>query len=95
MHALRDGLADLTGVPVEVVGAFSKAGSVPCAVIRIDEDATGVTAYQVLENLQEGEPRIFLNEERAWQGIIGANPMCLRDEDIPQIVSRFREIISG
>ncbi|MDQ2652843.1 MAG: aminotransferase class V-fold PLP-dependent enzyme [Chloroflexota bacterium] len=95
MHTLRDGLAGIPGVTVEVVGAFSKAGAVPCAVIRIDEDATGITAYRMLEELQEGEPRIFLNEERAWQGIIGANPMCLGDDDMPKIVSRFREIISG
>lgn len=93
MHALRDGLVNLPGVTVDIVGAFSKAGAVPCAVIRIDETETGISAYQVLEELQEGEPRIFLNEERAWQGIIGANPMCLRDEDIPQIVARFRQIM--
>lgn len=93
MHALQSGLADLPGVTVDIVGAFSKAGAVPCAVIRIDEAGTGISAYQVLEALQEGEPRIFLNEERAWQGIIGANPMCLRDEDIPQIVARFRQIM--
>lgn len=95
MNALRDGLSGISGVTVEVVGAFSKAGAVPCAVIRIDEDATGISAYRVLEALQEGEPRIFLNEERAWQGIIGANPMCLRDADIPQIASRFQKVIQG
>lgn len=93
MHALRDGLEGVPGVSVDIVGAFSKAGAVPCAVIRIDEGTTGITAYQVLEELQEGEPRIFLNEERAWQGVIGANPMCLRDEDMPRIVARFREIM--
>jgi hypothetical protein len=88
-------LAGISGVTADVVGAFSKVGAVPCAVIRIDEDAAGITAYKVLEELQEGEPRIFLNEERAWQGIIGANPMCLRDDDMPKIVSRFREIFSA
>lgn len=95
MNSLRDGLAELPGITVDVVGAFSKAGAVPCAVITIDEETAGKSAYGVLEELQEGDPRIFLNEERAWQGIIGANPMCLRDEDIPQIVGRFQQIISG
>jgi D-glucosaminate-6-phosphate ammonia-lyase len=93
MNALRDGLAGLPGVMVDVVGSFSKAGAVPCAVIRVDEEIARITAYGVLEELQDGEPSIFLNEERAWQGIIGANPMCLRDSDIPKIVARFREII--
>jgi D-glucosaminate-6-phosphate ammonia-lyase len=93
MNTLRDGLVGLPGVSVEIVGSFSKAGAVPCAVIRIDEPVAGIAAYRVLEELQEGDPRIFLNEERAWQGIIGANPMCLRDADIPQVIARFREII--
>lgn len=93
MEALQDGLSRVPGVCVEIVGAFSKAGAVPCAVIRLDEAALSITAYQVLEGLQEGEPRIFLNEERAWNGSIGVNPMCLRDGEVPIVVQRIRDIV--
>jgi hypothetical protein len=47
----------------------------------------------VLEQLQEGEPRIFLNEERAWSGVIGVNPMELRDDEVPVVVGRLREVL--
>ena len=75
-------------------GAFSKSGSVPYAVIRLDEERIGRTAYQVLELLQEGDPRVYLGEERAWEGCIVVNPMTLRDEEIPVVVQRLRETIS-
>jgi len=88
------GLADQCGVTTEIIGAFSKPGSVPYAVIRLDESRIGRTAYQVLELLQEGEPRVYLNEERAWNGCIVVNPMTLLDEEVPVVVRRLRETIS-
>lgn len=86
-------LADLRGVEAEIIGAFSKSGAVPYAVIRLDEARIGRTAYQVLELLQEGDPRIYLGEERAWDGCIVINPMTLRDEEVPVVGQRLREII--
>jgi hypothetical protein len=62
-------------------------------VIRLDEARLGRTAYQVLEFLQEGDPRIYLGEERAWDGCIVVNPMTLRDEDVPVVVRRLHETI--
>jgi D-glucosaminate-6-phosphate ammonia-lyase len=88
------GLADQCGVTTEIIGAFSKSGSVPYAVIRLDESRIGRTAYQVLELLQKGEPRVYLNEERAWNGCIVVNPMTLLDEEVPVVVRRLRETIS-
>lgn len=93
MEALQAGLSRLPGVCVEIVGAFSRSGSVPCAAIKLDEAALGISAYQVLEALQEGEPRIFLNEERAWNGVIGVNPMSLRDVDVAVVVERLQDIV--
>ena len=86
-------VAELCGVEAEIVGAFSKAGAVPYAVIRLDEARIGRTAYQVLELLQEGDPRVYLGEERAWEGCIVVNPMTLRDDEVPIVVRRLRETI--
>ena len=86
-------VAELCGVEAEIVGAFSKAGAVPYAVIRLDEARIGRTAYQVLELLQEGDPRVYLGEERAWEGCIVVNPMTLRDDEVPIVVRSLRETI--
>ena len=55
----------------------------------------GRTAFEVLLALQEGDPRIFLNEERAWAGKIGISPMELSDEDLPVIATRLRALLEG
>jgi D-glucosaminate-6-phosphate ammonia-lyase len=93
VSSIAHGLADLSGVEAKLIGAFSKSGSVPYAVIRLDEASIGRTAYQVLERLQEGEPRVYLSEERAWDGCIVVNPMTLLDEEVAVVVQRLRETI--
>ena len=45
--------------------------------------------------LQEGDPRIFLNEERAWAGKIAISPMELSDEDLPVITTRLRAFLAS
>jgi L-seryl-tRNA(Ser) seleniumtransferase len=91
--SIAHGVADLCGVEAEIVGAFSKSGSIPYAVIRLDEARIRRTAYEVLELLQDGDPRIYLGEERAWEGYIVVNPMTLQDAEVPVVVQRLRETI--
>ncbi len=93
--AIRDGLIGLPHVSVEVAAGGREPQSAPVAVVRLDETALGLTAWDVLNALQEGEPRIFLNEERAWQGAIVASPMTLRDDDVCIVVDRLRQILDN
>jgi hypothetical protein len=62
-------------------------------LISLDETMLGKTAWDVLRDLQDGDPRIFLNEERAWCGRIGISPMELSDEDLPVIATRLRALL--
>lgn len=93
VDAIAAGLEGIPGVEVESIGSFSRAGAVPSAAIHLDERSTGKTAFAVLEALQDGEPRIYLNEERAWMGVIGISPMELDDEQMPIVVGRLREVL--
>jgi L-seryl-tRNA(Ser) seleniumtransferase len=95
VEAIAEGLGGIPGVEIDILGSYSRAGVVPSAVIRLNESRVGRTAFEVLEALQEGEPRIFLNEERAWDGLIVINPMELHDEDLPMVVGRVREVLLG
>ena len=88
--AIIENLQGLPGVSVDIVGGFSRAGAVPSVLISLDEALIGRTAFDVLLALQEGDPRIFLNEERAWAGKIAISPMELSDEDLPVITTRLR-----
>lgn len=91
--AIAENLQGLPGVEVEIVDGFSRAGAVPSVLISLDEASLGKTAFDVLRALQDGEPRIFLNEERAWKGQIGISPMELGDEDLPVIATRIRSLL--
>jgi L-seryl-tRNA(Ser) seleniumtransferase len=82
-----DGLA---GVEVEIVGA-----AVPSAWVRLDEAYLGRTAYEVLNELSSGADGVFLNEERAWQGVLGINPIALRDGDERLVADRLRAVLGA
>lgn len=83
-------LADVPGVLVDVVEA-----AVPSAWIRLDERYLGRTAYDVLNELAAGEARVFLNEERAWQGMLGVNPIALRDGDERLVADRLHAVLGA
>jgi L-seryl-tRNA(Ser) seleniumtransferase len=92
-NAIAENLRGLAGVEVEIVGGYSRAGAAPLVLVALDEGVIGKTAFDVLRELQDGEPRIFLNEERAWDGKIGVSPMELHDEDLPVIATRLRSLM--
>jgi L-seryl-tRNA(Ser) seleniumtransferase len=81
-------LTGMPGVQVEIVDAL-----VPSASIRLDEGYLARTAYDVLNELSAGEVRVFLNEKRAWQGILGVNPIALRDGDERLVADRLRTVL--
>jgi len=93
--AITENLQGLPGVSAEIVGGFSRAGAVPSVLITLNQGLLGKSAWDVLRDLQDGEPRIFLNEERAWDGKIGISPMELGDEDLPVIATRLRALLGN
>jgi len=88
-HVART-LADVPGVQVDIVAA-----AVPLAWIHLDEGYLGRTAYDVLNELSAGEARVFLNEERAWQGMLGVNPIALRDGDERLVADRLQAVLGA
>jgi seryl-tRNA(Sec) selenium transferase len=81
-------VASVAGVQVEIVDA-----AVPSAVLLLDQAYLGRTAYDVLNDLSTGEARVFLNEERAWQGALVVNPIALRDGDERLVADRLRAVL--
>ena len=62
--------------------------------ITIDEQALGRSAYQVLNELIEGDPAIAIAESRAEFGVITVNPHSLCDDEIPVVARRLREVLA-
>ncbi len=87
-------LRGLPGVTVEIVDPATHQAAVPTALIALDERLLGLSAYDVLNRLQEGDPGVFLSEERAWQGVLGVNPIVLRDGDESIVADRLVAVLT-
>jgi L-seryl-tRNA(Ser) seleniumtransferase len=83
-------VADVPGVKIEIVDA-----AVPSALLHLDEAFLGRSAYDILNDLSTGEAGVFLNEERAWQGVLGVNPIALRDGDERLVADRLRAVLGA
>jgi L-seryl-tRNA(Ser) seleniumtransferase len=85
----------LPGVQLESSDPAHDAVAVPTLALRLDEACLGCTAYDVLNDLSAGEGGVFLNEERAWQGVLVVNPMALRDGDERAVADRLRMVFGA
>jgi L-seryl-tRNA(Ser) seleniumtransferase len=88
-------VAGIPGVELEILDPATHPVAVPSALIRIDEARLGRTAYDLLNDLSAGEAGVFLNEERAWQGVLGVNPIALRDGDERIIADRLQAVLGA
>ena len=59
------------------------------------DDVGGRPAEHAGDALAAGEVRVFLNEERAWQGILGVNPIALRDGDERLVAERLCAVLGA
>ena len=66
---------------------------VPQLWVDLDPAVTGLTAYDVLNALLEGEPAVALAESRAEHDTLIVNPMVLSDDDAEVVGRRLREIL--
>ena len=71
------------------------ARSLPLATIKFDEQALGMTAYDIILELKRGTPSIHPHERGLPQGSLIIHPFNLGDGDEVHIVNRIREIVSG
>lgn len=90
---VRDALAGIDGVAVTVVDEPATGMAVPYALVQLDERMLLITAYQLLNRLQDSDPPIYLSEEPAWRGAVAVNPMTLRDGDEALIARRVADIL--
>ncbi len=89
------GLEGLDGIEATAVSPSNGARPVPEAHIRIDEKKVGMNAWEVINQLQNGDPIIAVYESFASSGLLVVFPETLRDDEPEVIVRRLKEVISG
>ncbi|MBJ6361177.1 DgaE family pyridoxal phosphate-dependent ammonia lyase [Paenibacillus sp. GCM10012307] len=87
-------LAKLPGVNVSIVQ--DEAGrAIFRGRIRIDEQAAGVSAKAVNNQLREGQIAVYTRDYGVRQGYFDIDPRSLQGDDLQVIVNRIEEIIRG
>jgi len=86
-------ISELPGVQVCRIDPATHRVAVPTIQLDLDQDALQMTAYEVLNRLQDGDPAVFLNEEHAWRGTLTVNPMALRDGDERVLAERLKAVL--
>jgi len=90
---LAAALSELPGVRVEC--EYPPATNAPALRLRLDKDRLGLTALDAVNRLAEGSPMVLVRQGQAHQGILGIQPMCLREEDLGVVIDRTRAVLGG
>jgi hypothetical protein len=61
----------------------------------VDERALGRTAFDFVQLLLSGTPRIAVNEGLARQGTLLVNPLALLDNDLVGLVDGLRALLGA
>ncbi len=93
LASIRNALSEIDGLTVTIVEEPLGGLAVPYALVQLDEHKLGITAYQLLNGLQECDPPIYLIEEPAWRGAVAVSPMTLQDGDELAIVHAIPQVL--
>jgi L-seryl-tRNA(Ser) seleniumtransferase len=93
IDAIEAGLAGISGI--ELHRFAGNGGVIPQLRIRLDRAITGKSAYDVINELLDGDPAIALSETHAEFGIVTVNPHGIDDAEVEIVVERLRSVLSG
>jgi hypothetical protein len=68
---------------------------VPLAVLALEEEALGFTAFTAIRRLLDGDPPIAVAEGQARRGALVLNPISLHLEEIPGLTVRLWHVLAG
>jgi len=91
-----DYLSDVPHVKVERLMPDPNRWSAPVwpkARVTIDEQALHTTAWQVVEALREGDPRIYVPGGEDGSASFNLNPWHLTDEEVEIVARRVKEVL--
>ena len=94
MRQLAESAGSMPGAEVELRDDPKRA-AIPAVHVRIDEDACGLTALDVVRALQDGDPGVHANPSHVREGVVAFGPMCLKDGEPEVVGRRLREVLGA
>lgn len=82
-------LKELEGLGVKLV---ENPGQWPCVELRVDPHVSSITAIELVQTLQRGDPAIYLIEGDAREGLTGIDPFCLQPGDAEKVIAAIQAV---
>jgi len=95
IRKIVNGLDGVQGVQASYVFPGENEKPVPAAHIQIDERVTQLSAHEIINRLEAGDPVISVYETFASNQLIVIFPESLQDGDPEIIIRRFKEVLQG
>jgi L-seryl-tRNA(Ser) seleniumtransferase len=93
LYRLAEALDGLRGVRCTLNRAGGRAGGVPKAEIWLDQELLGMSAFEVIQALETGDPVVCVGQGLSPQGGFQINPLTLEDGEERIIADRLVEVI--
>lgn len=90
IYRLAEALDGLRGVRCTLT---RPAGGVPKAEVWIDHELVGLSAFEIVEALETGDPIVCVSQGLAPRGALVVNPMTLEDGEERIVAQRIAEIV--
>ena len=88
-------VAALQGIPgVNVFAERDVTGNPQTRTkIVVDPEIAGMDAVGVCKALEDGSPPIYTRDHYAEEGFLFIDPITLRPEDVPTVITRLQEVL--
>ena len=92
IDAIESGISGIGDV--QSSRSAANGGVIPLLKITLDEAALGKSAYDVLNELLDGEPGIALSETHAEFGVVTVNPHGIEDGEVETVIQRLNDVLT-
>jgi L-seryl-tRNA(Ser) seleniumtransferase len=75
------------------LSADRRRAGMPTVQLKLDEEAAGMTALDLVRRLQDGDPGIHAGPGRVSEGVVTFGPMCLKEGEPEIIGRRLKELL--
>lgn len=94
MNQLLEAAGEIPHVEIHLA-VDRKRAEIPAVHAVIDEEACGMSALDIIRQLQDGSPSIQANPTYVREGTVAFGPMCLKPGEPEVVGRRLREILGA
>jgi hypothetical protein len=68
----------------------ARQSGIPYVTVRLEPHRRGIGIMDLVARLEAGKPSVRCNLARAAEGMLVLSPVCLRQDQVPEIAAKFQ-----